>query len=57
MTFIDNNLFYVGSTQKQLLLYDKRTQDPALTFENDSMVNTLYVYRNGEFVWTGIEVQ
>jgi WD40 repeat protein len=38
----DKNLVFVGSTSKQVLMFDKRQNEPVLTFANDAMVNTMY---------------
>jgi COMPASS component SWD3 len=49
----DKNLVFVGSTSKQVLMFDKRQNEPVLTFANDAMVNTIYVYKDGEFFLSG----
>eukprot|EP01114_Cavostelium_apophysatum_P020950 TRINITY_DN7171_c0_g1_i1.p1 TRINITY_DN7171_c0_g1~~TRINITY_DN7171_c0_g1_i1.p1 ORF type:complete len:525 (-),score=115.98 TRINITY_DN7171_c0_g1_i1:236-1810(-) len=49
----DNNLFFTGSTHKQMILTDRRKPEAAVLFDNDSMVNTLYVYRNSQYVLSG----
>jgi WD40 repeat protein len=38
----DRNLVFVGSTSKQVLVFDRRQNEPVLTFANDAMVNTMY---------------
>jgi WD40 repeat protein len=40
---IDNNIFTVGSTSKQVLTYDKRQPTSVSTLDNDSMINTMCV--------------
>ncbi len=39
----DNNTFFVGTTNKQILMFDKRQSNNNTTFDNDSMVNSMYV--------------
>mmetsp|Transcript_51957 Transcript_51957/g.86397 ORF Transcript_51957/g.86397 Transcript_51957/m.86397 type:complete len:524 (-) Transcript_51957:174-1745(-) len=52
----DNNVLVAGTTHKQLLLIDRRLSSsagPSAAVQNDSMINTLYVYRDGSAVKTG----
>ncbi|KAL6074290.1 WD domain G-beta repeat [Balamuthia mandrillaris] len=49
----DNNLWFAGCTHKQITLFDKRQAKHALIMKNDSMVNSIYVYKHGHFVLSG----
>ncbi|KAL7746238.1 hypothetical protein RI367_004059 [Sorochytrium milnesiophthora] len=49
----DNNIFFSGSSRNVLCLTDRRRPDSALMIRNDSMVNALYVYRDGSYVLSG----
>jgi COMPASS component SWD3 len=50
----DNNIFFVGNTHKKLILFDRRASNKnGIIFENDSMINSIYVYRDGNYVLTG----
>jgi len=49
----NNNIFFVGSTNKEFLIIDKRTGAPIVAVRNDAMVNTLYAARDGGWLLTG----
>lgn len=52
----DRNIFFVGNTAKHILVFDRRQFDTAASvaiFENDSMINSLYVYRDGHHLLSG----
>jgi COMPASS component SWD3 len=49
----DANLFYCGTSRKMLYEVDRRRGAPSVSIKNDSMINSLYVYRDGKYVVTG----
>ena len=50
----DPTIFFLGTTRNFLMMFDRRTPESSVsTIENDCMVNTLYVYRDGSYVLTG----
>ncbi|SAM09249.1 hypothetical protein [Absidia glauca] len=51
--FMENSVFYYGTSRKVLAMVDTRTDTPPMTIRNDSMVNTLYSSRDGIHVITG----
>jgi COMPASS component SWD3 len=49
----DKNLVFLSGTSKEILVFDKRQNHPILTFTNDAMINTIYVYNDGKFFLSG----
>ncbi len=39
---VDSNLFFAGTTNKHIVMFDKRLPESVSTWTNDAMVNTLY---------------
>jgi len=48
-----NNVFYVACTKKQIKAFDPRTGKVCQVFNNNAMVNSLYVYAQGTLLLTG----
>ncbi|KAJ3022998.1 hypothetical protein HKX48_004621 [Thoreauomyces humboldtii] len=46
----DSNIFFSGTSRNALCMVDRRQPDTALSLENESMVNSLYVYRDATYV-------
>ncbi|KAI8339023.1 WD40-repeat-containing domain protein [Chlamydoabsidia padenii] len=51
--FIENSVFYYGTSRKVLAMVDTRTDASPIVIRNDAMVNTLYSSRDGVHVITG----
>jgi COMPASS component SWD3 len=49
----DNNIFFAGTTQRMLHMYDVRSGQQIKKWTNNAMVNALYVFRDGTRVITG----
>ena len=49
----DNNIILVGTTQKQILVLDRRQSSPALVMDNDAMINSVYACKDGLHVISG----
>ncbi|KAI9219150.1 WD40-repeat-containing domain protein [Blastocladiella britannica] len=49
----DDNVFVHGSTRKVLGVVDRRLDAPALTVRTDAMINSVHVYRDGNYVVSG----
>jgi len=50
----NQNVVHTSCTNKQVRSFDSRMPNlPALVIENDAMVNTMHVYRNGKCLITG----
>lgn len=49
----DNNIFFAGTTKKLVIMKDVRKSSESFVFENNSMINTLYVYNDGTYILTG----
>ncbi|KAI8078625.1 WD40-repeat-containing domain protein [Halteromyces radiatus] len=50
--FIENSVFYYGTSRKILAMVDSKADEPII-IRNDAMVNTLYASRDGIHVITG----
>ncbi|EGG19968.1 hypothetical protein DFA_07079 [Cavenderia fasciculata] len=50
---IDNNIFFAGNTQNHIIGFDKRTPNSIFVIENDSLVNALHVFKDGQHILTG----
>jgi len=49
----DNNIFLCGTTKKMIVLKDTRKPTESFVIENNSMINSMYVYNDGSYVLTG----
>jgi len=49
----DDNIFFCGTTKKLIVMKDIRKPTESFIIENNSMINTLYVYNDGTYVLTG----
>eukprot|EP01132_Coremiostelium_polycephalum_P009285 gene9285-11381_t len=50
---IDNNLFFAGNTQNHVIGFDKRTPNSISIIANDSLINALHVFKDGQHILTG----
>ncbi|KAM9988215.1 hypothetical protein ACTFIZ_003560 [Dictyostelium cf. discoideum] len=50
---IDNNIFFAGNTQNHVIGFDKRTPNSIIVLENDALINSLYVFKDGQHILTG----
>ncbi|CAO3606834.1 unnamed protein product [Cunninghamella echinulata] len=51
--FIENSVFYYGTSRKVLAMVDAKADGTSVVLRNDSMINTLYASRDGIHVITG----
>jgi len=49
----DNNIFFAGTTKKLVIMKDIRKPTESFVIENNSMINTMYVYNDGTYILTG----
>eukprot|EP01112_Ceratiomyxa_fruticulosa_P015161 TRINITY_DN4430_c0_g1_i1.p1 TRINITY_DN4430_c0_g1~~TRINITY_DN4430_c0_g1_i1.p1 ORF type:complete len:525 (-),score=69.72 TRINITY_DN4430_c0_g1_i1:32-1606(-) len=49
----DKNIFFAANTQKHVLVFDKRTSQSIAIIENDSIINTIHVERDGVHILSG----
>ncbi|KAG4086632.1 WD40 repeat-like protein [Neocallimastix lanati (nom. inval.)] len=49
----ENNIFFSGTTKKLVVMKDIRKPTDSFIIENNSMINTIYVYNDGTYVITG----
>ncbi|KAJ1513451.1 hypothetical protein HMI54_010941 [Coelomomyces lativittatus] len=49
----DTQLFVHGTTRKVLGVVDQRTHGPGLQIKTEAMVNSIYIYRDGTYIYTG----
>jgi len=49
----DNNIFLCGTTKKMIIMKDIRKPNDSFVIENNSMINSIYVYNDGSYVLTG----
>ncbi|KAK5578832.1 hypothetical protein RB653_008505 [Dictyostelium firmibasis] len=50
---IDNNIFFAGNTQNHVIGFDKRTPNSIIVLENNALINSLYVFKDGQHILTG----
>jgi len=49
----ESTVFYAGTTEKQIHVFDRREAGPVASLSDDSMVNSIYVFRTGRGLLTG----
>ena len=49
----DERIFFAGTSRSRLYQFDTRQAKPTRVWQNDAMINTLYVFRDGQRVYTG----
>ncbi|EFA74906.1 hypothetical protein PPL_11940 [Heterostelium album PN500] len=50
---VDNNIFFAGNTQNHIIGFDKRTPNSIFVLENDSFINSLHIFKDGQHILTG----
>ncbi|KAJ3394231.1 hypothetical protein HDU92_007089 [Lobulomyces angularis] len=53
LNFLDDQIFFCGTTRNALGIFDRRKSAIAYTIKNDSMVNSILVYNDGNYVLSG----
>jgi len=49
----DSNIFFAGCTHRRIYCFDRRQAENSTFIENDSMINSLYIYRDGFYIISG----
>ncbi|KAF2070687.1 hypothetical protein CYY_007988 [Polysphondylium violaceum] len=49
----DDNIFFAGNTQNHIIGFDKRSPNSILVLENDSLINALHIFKDGQHILTG----